>query len=226
MKVELDDLRAPEGRPGFHAELRRRVESAERRARNRRRVAAVVAAGAAIVIASAAGVSAFRDQTKPLDQSVSCSVPDQGGVNVLDLQVRAKAPPFVVKGHTIPNPAQAVIEAGPFGAQTQFVGVTAAHGGYLVNQDVCHAGAAAVPLTRAGLTTVNVVRGRSGAEADKECWLAPTATIRMHIAFSGSGAPVAAQIALWSGAKRHAAAFIDWSPTRATVYTASRCNHG
>lgn len=225
--IKLDDLHGPPAHPEFREELRRRIETGERLARGRRRAAALVAVVAALVIAGAAGVSAFRSQTKPLDQAVTCPVPDQGGVNRLDVIARAKAPTVIYNGHTIPSPAQALLQVGTLSAQTQFVGVTSAHSGYLFNTDACLSAApASVPLSHATLTTVDVVKGTHGQQVDKECWLAATVRIRMHVTFSSSGAPTAAQIALRSGSKLRPAAYIDWTPTRITVYTAPSCNRG
>jgi hypothetical protein len=225
--IELGDLQAPAASPAFHEELQARIETGERLARGRRRAAALVAVVAALVIAGGAGVSAFRSQTKPLDQAVACAVPDQGGVNRLDIIAKAKAPAAVYNGHAFPSPAEALLQVGVLSAQTQFVGVTSAHNGYLFNTDACRPAArASVPLSHATLETVDVVKGAHGQQVDKECWLAATARVRMHVTFSSSGAPTAAQIALRSGAKLRPAAYIDWTPTRITVYTAPSCNRG
>jgi hypothetical protein len=225
--IELKDLHAPPAHPEFREELWRRIETGERLARGRRRAAALVAVVAALVIAGAAGVSAFRSQTRPLDRAVTCPVPDQGGVNRLDVIARAKAPTVTYNGHPFPSPAQALLQTGTLSAQTQYVGVTSAHNGYLFNSDTCQPAApAAVPLSHATLKTVDVVKGTHGQQVDKECWLAATVRIRMHVTFSGSGAPTAAQIVLRSGPNLRPAAYIDWTPTRITVYTAPSCNRG
>jgi len=225
--IDLEDLQAPPASPGFREELQARIETGERLVRGRRRAAALVAVVAALVIVGAAGVSAFRSQTKPLDQAVMCPVPDQGGVNRLDVIAKAKAPTAVYNGHAFPSPAQALLQVGDLGAQTQFVGVTSAHNGYLFNTDACRSAApASVPLSHTTLKTVDVVTGTHGREVDKECWLAATVRIRMHVTFSSSGAPTAAQIALRSGAKLRPAAFIDWTLKRIAVYTAPSCNRG
>ena len=223
--IELDDLHAPPARPEFREELRRRIETGERLARGRRRAAALVAVVAALVVAGAASVAAFRDQTKPLDQSLTCPVPDQGGVNRLDIVAKSKAPATVYNGHTFASPAQALLQVGTLSAQTQYVGVTSAHNGYLFNTDAC-VPAAPVPFAHGTLKTVDVVKGTNGRQVDKECWLAATVRIRMHVTFSGSGAPTAAQIVLRSGPKLRPAAFVDWTPARITVYTAPACNRG
>jgi hypothetical protein len=225
--IELEDLHAPPAHPEFREELRRRIETGERLARGRRRAAALVGVVAALVIAGAAGVSAFRTQTKPLDRALTCPVPDQGGVNRLDVIARAKAPTVVYNGHTFPSPAQALLQVGSLSAQTQFVGVTSAHNGFLFNTDACQsAPAASVPLTHPTLKTVDVVKGTHGQQVDKECWLAATVRIRMHVTFSRSGTPTAAQIALRSGPTLRPAAYIDWTPTQIAVYTAQSCNRG
>src|SRR5947209_15172120 len=102
MTLKLDDLQAPSARPEFRAELRRRIETSERLARGRRRAAALVAVAAALVIASATSVSAFREQTAPIDRTYACAVPEQGGVNRIDLIAQVKGPPFNFGGKLVP----------------------------------------------------------------------------------------------------------------------------
>jgi hypothetical protein len=45
----------------------------------------------------------------------------------------------------------------------------------------------------------------------------------MHVKLGRSGAPVAAQIAVRSGAKQHPVAYIDWTPTRISAYVSPSC---
>ena len=64
---------------------------------------------AALVTMSAAGVFAYGEQTKPLDRTLSCPVPEQGGVNVLHLTAHVKAPPMPYRHEAGPSPAIALI---------------------------------------------------------------------------------------------------------------------
>jgi hypothetical protein len=224
--MKLEDLQAPPASPEFHSELRRRIDTGERLARGRRRAAALVAVVAALVIVSATSVSAFREQTKPIDRTYSCSVPEQGGVNRVDLVLQVKGPPFSFGGKRVPRVAEAIVNTGTVGnvgSLTDFGGVTSARGGYGVNEQVCTP-AAAIPLIRGTLPLLAEVRGTKGDEVEKECWLASTIRMRIHTTFK-NGAPITAQIAVRSGAKLHPTAFIDWTPTHSRLYASAACNN-
>jgi hypothetical protein len=223
MPERLDQLVAPPAGRDFHAELWERIDARERASRRRRRAFAAVVVVAALVTMSAAGVFAYGEQTKPLDRTLSCPVPEQGGVNVLYLTAHVKAPPVAYGAKPVPRPAIALVEGGDQpGTQLQYVGVTSVRAGYLFDQSVCQT-APPIPLARAGLHAVGTYTGSKGDGIDRECWLATTASIRMQVTFGRSGAPVAAQIAVRSGAKQHPVAYIDWTPTRITAYVSPSC---
>ena len=74
-----------------------------------------------------------------------------------------------------------------------------------------------------GLHAVGTYTGSKGDGVDRECWLATTASIRLHVVLGRSGAPIAAQIAVRSGAKQHPVAYVDWTPTRITAYVSPSC---
>jgi hypothetical protein len=224
--TKLEDLHAPPARPEFREELRRRIETGERLARGRRRAAALVAVVAALVIASAASVSAFRQGTKPANATYVCTVPQIGGIYRVDAVARVRGPATNSGGVMIPNRAEATFSAAsPMSPQgTSLVGLDEYPNGYGSSDQLCHATHATVPLTQTGLHSVSRVSGTKGATISKECWLAPTVTIRAHVAYNNSGVPTSAQLVLRSGKKLRPAAFIDWTPTRVSVYTAPSCN--
>jgi hypothetical protein len=226
MSLRLDDLQAPPAPPEFREELLRRIETGERLARGRRRAAALVAVAAGLVIASAASVSAFRDQTRPVDATYACSVPEIGGVYRVDILGRVRGRPVDYGGVMTPNRAEAEFNAGsptsPDG--TSLVGLDEYPNGYGASDQLCHRAGTAVPLSHAGLRPAGTVRGTQGATIRQECWLAPTVTIRAHVRFSRSGVPTAAQLVLRSGKKLRPAGYIDWTPTRVTVFASSACS--
>jgi len=228
MTLKLDDLHAPPARPEFPEELRRRIETGERLARGRRRAAALVALVAALVVAGAASVSAFRQQTRPTDATYACTVPNVGGVNRVDAIARVRGPATNAGGVMIPNRAEATFSAAspmtPDG--TSLVGLDEYRNGFGSSDQLCRATHTAIPLTHTGLRTVQTVSGTKGATIRRECWLASTVTIRAHLVYSRLGVPTSAQLVLRSGKKLRPAAFIDWTPTRVSVYTAPSCNQG
>lgn len=227
--IKLDDLHAPPARPEFRDELRRRIETGERLSRGRRRAAALVAVVAAIGIASAASVSAFRQGTRPPSNATYvCTVPQTGGVYRVDAVARVRGPATNDGGVLIPNRAEATFSAAsPMTPQgTSLVGLDEYPNGFGSSDHLCRAAHADVPLTHTGLRSVSAVRGTKGATISKECWLAPTVTIRAHIAYNRAGVPTSARLVLRSGKKLRPAAFIDWTPTKVTVYTAPSCNQG
>jgi hypothetical protein len=219
----LDELVAPPAGKDFHAELWERIGGRERAWRRRRRAFTTVVVGAALVTMSAAGVLAYGQQAKPLDRTLSCPVPEQGGVNVLNLTAHVKAPPMRFRSKMVPTPAIALIVAGnPSTTQLQYVGVSSLRDGYYFDQTVCKT-AAAIPLARAGLPLAGVYRGTNGSGIDRECWLATVVAVRLHVTLGRSGAPVAAQIALRSGAKLRPVAYLDWTPNRIRAYVSPSC---
>jgi hypothetical protein len=227
--IQLDDLHAPPARPEFREELRRRIETGERLARRRRRAAALVAVVAAVGIASAASVSAFRQGTRPpADATYACTVPQVGGIYRVDAVARVRGPATNAGGVMIPNRAEATFSAAsPMTPQgTSLVGLDEFPNGFGSSDQLCRATRANVPLTHAALPSVSRVSGTKGATISKECWLAPTVTIRAHVAYDDSGVPTSAQLVLRSGKRLRPAAFIDWTPTRVAVYTAPSCNRG
>jgi len=227
MTLNLDDLRAPPARPEFHSELRHRIETSERLARGRRRAAALVAVAAALVIVSAASVSAFRQQTKPVDATYVCSVPQLGGVYVVDVVGSVRGVPVKYGTVSVPNRAHATFSAGstmsPDGVS--LVGLDEYPNGYGADDQLCRRSHAAVPLGHASLRPFGAVTGTQGATIKRECWLAPTVTIRAHVVFSRSGVPTAAQLVLRSGKKLKPAAYLDWTPTRVVGYASAACSN-
>jgi hypothetical protein len=221
--ARLEGLIAPPAGADFHSNLWDRIGIQERAARRRRRVVLVVAIAAALGTLSAAGVRAFGEQTHPADRTLSCPVPDQGGVNRLNLTAHVKAPPMKYNGTTFPNPAVAIIDTGAPGmTQLQYVGVTSVRGGTQFDESVCHT-APPIPLARAGLPAAGVYRGTAGAGIRRECWLAPTVTVRMRVTFGPSGAPIEARLAMRSGAKLRPVAYVEWTPTLVRAFVSSSC---
>ncbi|HZS24035.1 MAG TPA: hypothetical protein VFA30_03510 [Gaiellaceae bacterium] len=226
MTRSLDDLVAPPPRPEFRRELRRRIASADRATRRRQRTAFLVAVAAAAVVVGAASVSAFRTVAAPapVDRSYTCSVPLTGGVNRVDLDVNTRSPSTTFNGNVIPHPAAALFHVDIVDANAEILaGVIGVANGYDVESAFCRTGPR-IPLARSGLRAVGTLRGNDGTALHKECWLAPTVHVRMHVRYAASGAPVAAQLALRSGAREKPALYVDWTPTKIAAYASAACD--
>jgi hypothetical protein len=228
---------APARPPGFDEELWRRIGAHERAAARRARVVAAVATAIAIAATSAAGVLAFGGGARGLstvDRTLTCPVPERGGVNLLKLFARVKgSPPTTLQGYELSNPATVEVDAGrmllftagvPHIYQATYAGASPAlKGGYTFDERAC-VQARSIPLTAAGLQSAGTFRGTHGAGLARECWLAPLSTIRLRVTVTNSGVPVAAKLALRSGKKLRPIAYVDWTPTLVRAWATSDCH--
>jgi hypothetical protein len=229
MTLKLDDLQAPPAQPEFRPELTRRIETSERLARGRRRAAALVAVAAALVIASAASVSAFRQQiTRAIDVTYVCSVPQIGGVYRVDVHASVRGIPIHYGTVRLPNRAQASFDASAPstpGGTMQLVGLDEFRNGYGSDDQLCSRSHTPIRMSPAALRPAGVVTGSKGATIQEECWLAPTVTVRMHIVLSRRGVPTSAQLAMRSGKRLTPAAYVDWAPTRVAAFVSPACHN-
>lgn len=229
--LERVAARAPETPRTFRDDLWRRIDLAER-AQRRRRVLVLASAATLVAAALAAGgVMAFGGRASGasvVDKSLTCPVADRGGVNVLDLFARVGGRvPGGHKGETSPSGA-GVVEPG--GTGLPLVGVQTKYVGYdgkthelpwTVDTTNCRK-ASTIPLVPASLRRIGTLT-RPLAEVTRECWLAPSIVTRLRVRLL-NGHAAAAQLAVRSGAKRHPVIYVDWTPTRITVYAAPSCH--
>ena len=224
----LERLAAPPTRVGFHAELWQRAAANERSFRRRRRLVIFIAVGVALAAASAAAMSRFDEPARPTDQTISCPIPSQGGVNAVHVLAQVIGPPPPDPGSNgVRQFAAAILSSVNVLGQLQYAGVTSkgATGpvyDYLDNAD-CRS-APAIPLSRSGLRLVAVVRGTQGAQSEKECWLAPRMTVRLQVQ-AVRGTRIAAVLAVASGRALRPVAYVAWTPTLVRVWAAPSCEH-
>jgi len=216
LEERLAPLEPPPPRPGFREELWERVEERERSAARRWRAAAIVSVAVAAAAASAAGVLAFGDgraSTAPIDRTLTCPVDMVGGVHVLRLDAVAAAKPISVNGKLESRPGGFWVEEGLTTNPLQLVFVQGLPESYVLDKVVCTP-APRIPLAASGLPLLTVLHANKGGTLFQECWVAPRVTIRLHLTFGKTGAPVAAQMAIRSGAKQRPVAFFDWTVSR------------
>jgi hypothetical protein len=171
-----------------------------------------------------------------LDRTLSCPVPQHGGVNLLYLFARIKGePPTRMYFWKLPNPATLEVDAARqlyLVRNTQHVLATTYAGasptmkdGYTFDDSACR-NTRPIPLARAGLPTFGVFNGKHGAYGlAQDCWLAPVATVRMRVTFGRSGRPVAARLALRSGSRLRPVAYVEWTPTRVRAWISKGSCH-
>ncbi len=220
LQERLVRLEAPPVRPGFREELWERIEERERSATRRWRASAIVAVAVAVAAASAAGVLAFgvaSGATSPVDETVSCPIEIVGGVNKLVLGAIPRHKPIRVNGKLEPRPGGFWAQSGLTNTPVQLAFLTGLKDGVTLDHLVCTP-AQRIPLARAGLPLLNVLNAFHGGTVSQECWVAPRITLRLHVIFGKTGAPIAAQMAIRSGAKRRPVAFFDWTLARIRAY--------
>jgi hypothetical protein len=223
--------RAPAANASFRGELLRRIDLAER---SRRRSRALVL-GAAVALVAAAlaagGVMAFDGSstgTSVIDRTLACPVPDRGGVNVLDLYARVGGRvPGSHKGETSPSAAGVVLPGGTglplAGVQTRYVAFDGKTHELAWTVDTVNCKKApTIPLSSGPLPRIGTLT-RPLAEVTRECWLAPSIVTRLRVRLV-DGHSTSAQFAVRSGAKRRLVIYVDWTPTRSTVYAAASCH--
>src|SRR4051812_39826982 len=222
---------APEARSSFRGELLRRIDLAER-SRLRRRALAL---SASVVLAAAAlaagGVMAFGGSAtgaSVVDKTLACPIPDRGGVNVLDLYARVGGRvPGSHKGETSPSAAGIVVPGGTglplAGVQTRYVAFDGkTHELAWAVDTVNCTKAGTIPLSPGPLPRIGTLT-RPLAEVTRECWLASSIVTRLRVRLV-NGHATAAQLAVRSGAKRRPVIYVEWTPTRSTVYAAAGCH--
>jgi hypothetical protein len=226
-RLERAAASAPERQPSFREELWRRIDVAER-ARRRRRAAGLLGAIAVVGAGLAAGgVAAF--QTAPartVDNAYTCIVQDQGGIPVVHVKAYARYR-FRNNGKTFSFPPL----AGFYDRAQNDLGTVAqaTHGYGHAPAPLCTT-APPVALARSELPLLGIYRNGSpglggGAGGNgAECPVGAHVAIRVRIVLDKRDVPVSARLALRSGKKLRPIAFVEWTPTRVTVYASDACS--
>lgn len=224
VRALLERLAVPPQREGFFESFWVRAESDARRAARRWRFATVAVSAVALAAATSAGVLALgRGGSTVVDRTLSCPVPDAGGVNVLQLVARLSGSPgYTLNGNTLPLPATVELDQGrtmfisqgkPYIVATAYAGASPSlRDGYTFDTSVC-APAKPIPLSSTGLPAPWVYRGAHGGDITRACWLASRITVRLWVRLDSKHRPLSAILALRSGAKQRPVALVRWTPT-------------
>jgi hypothetical protein len=231
---ELRDLVSPPPRRRFDEELWDRLEAAQGAAARRWRVVAVATAVLAAAGIAAAGVLAVNSTSSAVvDRTLSCPAPN----GKLQLFAHVPGRPIFVYGTRQPRPALLELDAGRSVAlnggvlrvfERTYAGAYTSESitqkaGYTIDGGACRA-TGAIPLSSSGLPSAGVFSGTQGAGIATECLVGGTATLRMHVTLAKSGLPVAAELALRSGASRRPVAFIQWTSKHVHAWLARGCH--
>ena len=226
----LNDSTSSKGRPRPRErtstrELWERIDARERASRRRRRAFAAVAVAAALVTVSAAGVFAYGEQTTPArpDAFVPGARAGRRERALPDGARQGAADGTTARSRSRARRSRSSRAANPV-TQLQYVGVTSVQRRLSTSTRACATPRRAIPLARAGLPAGGRLHGLRQARASTgSAGSRRRSSIRMHVTLGRSGAPVAARIAIRSGAKQHPVAYIDWTPTRITAYVSPSC---
>jgi hypothetical protein len=232
MSVDLHDLVAPPPPPDFRDRLWERAEERSRIVARRWRLAAVAATVVAITAMTGASVLALGGNrysaTTTFDETLSCTVPQRGGIPVLDVGAAPTGWFFDGHGNRLPHAGSILIGSASESGTTDFMAVTSARGGYGPLHAPGCTPARQIPLARAGLplfdtfVAPNPGLGSTG-NMNASCFTGSRITARLHATIK-KGAAVSAQLAVRSGKKQRPVAFVDWTPKRVTVYFSGDCH--
>ena len=234
LRETLERIAAPPPSPGFHDDLSDRIQASQRTSARRWRTVALVTTVAAIAAASAAGVLAVGSAsggTTTFDRTLSCQVITQLDSADVYFSASVKGPPVIDNGGAFPQPGyvEASAEHTLIATATTLKKIFVSPGntvnsGYFFNNAVCKT-APAIPLSRSALPSLGVFSHAGYTGRVESCLVAANslATVRMRVVLSASGAPVAAQLAVRAGKHQRPLAFIDWTPTRFTMFASAAC---
>jgi hypothetical protein len=161
-----------------------------------------------------------------IDQTVTCHVPVQAGIPILTLQ----ASPVSRFSGTDGKPV--FISAGLWAkvddrdlSGVTLLGVANVLNGFAAADSNWCKPAPRIPLAPSGVPQEGVYKSPSqglGEGMGSRCRSATTVTIRLRATIL-KGIAVAAQLAVRSGKKQRAIAYVDWSPKQVTTYLTDDC---
>jgi len=230
--MELHDLVAPPSSPDFRERFWERAAEQQWRRARAWRVSALAATAVAVAAASSAGVLALNrgvatSSAPTFDQSISCQVPERGGIPVIDLSTEPTGWYFA-NGARKPRVATMLLGTNSFGAG-QSVGYAMFQSGPHIFgplKDAPCSKAPAIPLTSAGLPRFGTVNAPSDGVANAvnlSCFTGKTIAVHQHLKLVDNRA-VAAQVAVRTGKKLRPLLYVDWTPKKITVYASADCH--
>jgi hypothetical protein len=230
--MELHDLVAPPPPADFRERLWERAEEWQRRRARTWRIAALAATAVAVAAIGSAGVFALdRGVVAPspptFDQTVGCQVPVRGGIPVIDLSTEPTGW-YYADGARKPRIADLLLGTSSFGSNqsANYLMFTSGPHTFGPLKDAPCSKHSTISLARAGLPLYDTVKAPSDGVANAvnlSCFTGTTIVVRQHLRIA-RGSVAAAQVAVRSGKKLRPLLYVDWTPTKVTVYATDDCH--
>jgi hypothetical protein len=222
----LEQIEAPAAAAAFYDELRSRLDAHRNKTLLRWKRATVVSAIVAIGGICATGVMALSHGSSSIDRTMTCPVPESGGVHSVSIVTQANQVPGPLAGGNDVYPNPAMLNVGI--RLTALITVRSGDSffgkeGYLLNTTFCTA-AKNVPLRPRGLPLIANLKARDEQKLDSLCWISSRMRMRVAVQFTDPSKPASAKVALETP-RRRPIAYVDWSPARVRVYASRSLCH-
>jgi hypothetical protein len=213
VRRELERLAVPPEDPEFFASLRVRIRERElASARRWRRASIALAAVAVAAVAAAALVATARGGGAVLDRTLSCAVPDDGGVAGVVLDAWPPTPGGQAAGLRL-------------GGDAELLGFASSVTGFVLDGSRCRSSSADVPLDAPSLPSVGVF-GAGYTTLHARCFPSGRLLVRIRLALDGEGRPHRATLALRGSADGRPLAVVRWSPDLVQAWASADCPAG
>ena len=220
VRTLLEQFPVPPQPRTFFDDLWELVQTREHARAVRWRRISIALAGIALAAVAAAGVLAAPHGTPAFDQTVTCTLEEQGGIPVVAFQLRAKEPREGSAPYFYTLPAQVQMATG--GQKNLFV-VQSDSKGYILAKSECADASGHGALSTKGLTQhTTIVQGRRyGVEV--RCLGPARVTVRIRLQQDARGFPK--HVVLRAVATRTGRPLIDldWSPAVLRESSSPRC---
>lgn len=227
VRTALEQLELPPQPVQFFDDLWELVTAREHAAAVRWRRISVALAVVALAAITTATVLAAPHGSNVVDQTLVCTLQQQGGIPVVNVGAQPISPPHKGTGtYTWTEPAELLVTTGgnAFEGHRLFDAQSAAKG-YLLDTSLCATTGTRVPLVRAALPSTGVLRqGFKGIAL--RCLGPGRVTLHLRLVQDSSGHPTSGQLAARITRTNTPLFFVEWSRTLVRTYGAPRCDVG
>jgi hypothetical protein len=226
IRASLEELELPPQPTRFFDDLWELVTAREHAAAVRWRRISVALAVVAVTAITTATVLAAPHGSNVVDQTLVCTLQQQGGIPVVNVGVQPVSPPRKMSTYTWTEPAELLVTTGgdAFQGHRLFDAQSTAKG-YLLDTSLCSAGRVKVPLARAGLPSTGVLhQGYKGIQL--RCLGPGHVTLHLRLLQDSSGHPTSGQLAARITRTNKPLLYIEWSRGLVRTYAAPSCDIG
>lgn len=176
------------------------------------------------VLVAAVATNAVPANAAPrsiVDRTLSCPVPNGGGVHGMYVTGQANQKPVPVVGGAGLQPSPSMLYVGV--RLTPIVSLTGGKADYVLDEAFCTP-ATKISFGPAGLPLLGIFKVDDEKSVNRQCWIGERMLLRLRATLDAAGKPVAAKLAIRTGRGRPLA-YVEWSPTRVRAFASRAFCH-